>query len=192
MHLYSDKCFMQVCGLKLNNNGNDNNNGNSDCTEKVNEKVNGNGNGNDKGNDKGNCNDNENGNNNDNSSNNDKCNLKKYDMKNVLFVVLIALIGCTTQAQEKKNKNAKYEIEVNGNCEMCKKRIEKAALSVDGVKSATWSIESHKLTILLNEQKASIKQVENAVAKVGHDTENSKATDEAYTKLHQCCAYERK
>lgn len=113
-------------------------------------------------------------------------------MKNLLFVAIITLVGYTTQAQEKKNKNAKYEIEVNGNCDMCKKRIEKAAFSVNGVKSATWSIESHTLTILLNEQKTTLKQVENAVAKAGHDTENSKATEEDYAKLHHCCAYERK
>ena len=40
-------------------------------------------------------------------------------MKNLFFVVLISLIGFATQAQEKKNKNAKHEITVKGNCEMC-------------------------------------------------------------------------
>ena len=39
-------------------------------------------------------------------------------------------------AQEKKSKNKKVEFKVAGNCEMCEKRIEKAAYSVKGVKSA--------------------------------------------------------
>ena len=39
-------------------------------------------------------------------------------------------------AQEKQKKNTKISFEVNGNCEMCKKRIEKAAFSVKGVKMA--------------------------------------------------------
>ena len=46
--------------------------------------------------------------------------------------MILLLVSFTAQAQEKKNKNAKYHIEVNGNCEMCKKRIEKAAFSVSG------------------------------------------------------------
>ena len=34
--------------------------------------------------------------------------------------------------------------------------------------------------------------VKKAIAKVGHDTDEVKATDEDYEKLHGCCMYERK
>ena len=113
-------------------------------------------------------------------------------MKNLFFVVLISLIGFATQAQEKKNKNAKHEITVKGNCEMCKKRIEKAAFSVKGVKSADWHIDDHILHLIINEEKCSPIDVKKAIAKVGHDTDEVKATDEDYEKLHGCCMYERK
>jgi hypothetical protein len=33
--------------------------------------------------------------------------------------------------------------------------------------------------------------VKKAVAKVGHDTDEVKATDEEYDNLHGCCKYER-
>ena len=112
-------------------------------------------------------------------------------MKNIFLVVLIALFSVTIQAQEKKDKNAKREIAVKGNCEMCKKRIEKAAYSVPGVKSAVWSPESQELVLIVNEQKSEIGEIEKAVAKAGHDTNNVKATDEAYGKLHECCSYDR-
>ena len=112
-------------------------------------------------------------------------------MKNIVVVLLFSLIGFTAQAQEKKDKNAKREIAVKGNCEMCKKRIEKAAYSVSGVKSAVWTPESQQLVLILNEEKGNTSQIEDAVAKAGHDTANNKATDEAYAKLHDCCAYER-
>jgi cation transport ATPase len=95
-------------------------------------------------------------------------------------------------SQEKKNKNAKYDIEVNGNCEQCKKRIEKAAYSVSGVKSAVWHIDDHKLHLIINEEKTSLAEVKKAVAKLGHDTDDVKATDAAYENLHHCCKYERK
>ena len=75
---------------------------------------------------------------------------------------------------------------------MCKKRIEKAAFSVAGVKSAIWDVDSHQLSLILNEEKASLLDVKKAVAKVGHDTDEVKATNEDYDKLHGCCLYERK
>ena len=92
-------------------------------------------------------------------------------MKKIVLVVLVALAGFVAQAQEKKNKNAKHVTEVNGNCGLCQKRIQKAALSVEGVKSATWDIPSHQLSLILNEEKCSLLDVKKAIAKVGHDTD---------------------
>jgi mercuric ion binding protein len=106
--------------------------------------------------------------------------------------MILLFVTLSTQAQDKKNKNAKYDIEVNGNCEMCKKRIEKAAYSVKGVKSADWHIDDHTLHLILNEEKASVLDVKKAIAKVGHDTDEVKANSEEYEKLHGCCQYERK
>lgn len=113
-------------------------------------------------------------------------------MKNIILGMLLLVVTFSTQAQERKNKNAKYDIEVSGNCEMCKKRIEQAAFSVKGVKSAEWYIDSHVLHLIINEEKCSIADVKKAIAKVGHDTDEIKATDEDYEKLHGCCMYERK
>jgi mercuric ion binding protein len=112
-------------------------------------------------------------------------------MKNIIFGMLL-LVTLSVQAQDKKNKNAKYNIEVNGNCEQCKKRIEKAAFSVSGVKSAEWNMEDHLLRLIINEEKSSLLDVKKAIAKIGHDTEEVKATDEVYENLHHCCKYERK
>ncbi|WP_298221185.1 heavy-metal-associated domain-containing protein [Flavobacterium sp.] len=112
-------------------------------------------------------------------------------MKNIVMIMCLVFVGLSAQAQQ-KNKNAKYAIEVNGNCEQCKKRIEKAAYSVSGVKSASWDVETHQLSLILNEEKTSILDVKKAIAKVGHDTDEVKATDDVYQKLHSCCLYERK
>jgi mercuric ion binding protein len=112
-------------------------------------------------------------------------------MKKYIVMLIISLLGFTVQAQEKKNKNAKYDLEVNGSCDQCKKRIEKAAYSVSGVKSADWNMDDHTLHLILNEQKSSLTDVKNAIAKVGHDTDDVKATDADYEQLHVCCKYER-
>lgn len=113
-------------------------------------------------------------------------------MRNIILGMMILLVALSAQAQAKKNKNAKYTIEVNGNCEQCQKRIQKAAFSVNGIKTANWNIETHQLSLLLNEEKTDILTVKKAIAKVGHDTDKVKATDEVYENLHFCCKYERK
>jgi len=118
-------------------------------------------------------------------------NKKQNKMKNLFLGMMLVLVALSTQAQEKKNKNAKYTILVNGNCEQCQRRIQKAAFSVNGVKSANWSMETHNLDLTINEEKASISDVKKAIAKVGHDADGVKATKESYDKLPNCCQYER-
>lgn len=113
-------------------------------------------------------------------------------MKKIMILVLLVFVGLSVQAQAKKNKNAKYVTEVNGNCEQCQKRIQKAAFSVAGVKSAVWNIETHQLSVILNEEKCSLLDVKKSIAKVGHDTDEVRAKDEDYESLHHCCLYERK
>jgi cation transport ATPase len=112
-------------------------------------------------------------------------------MKKLSFLVIV-LISFSSYSQEKKNKNAKYSFDVNGVCEMCKKRIEKAAFSVSGVKSATWNIENHLLQVIINEEKTAVNAVKKAIATVGHDIDSIKSTEEDFKKLHGCCVYERK
>ena len=118
--------------------------------------------------------------------------INSINMKKIILVLLVSLFGMTTQAQEKKNKNAKYDIEVNGHCEKCKSRIEKAALSVKGVKSAVWHSDHQDLHLVLDENKCTVQQVHEAIAAVGHDTDKVKAKDEVYESLHYCCLYDRK
>lgn len=112
-------------------------------------------------------------------------------MKKFLLVLLVMLAGFTMQAQEKKSKNAKHDVAVKGNCDQCKRRIEKAAYTVKGVKSAEWHADDETLHLIIDETKCSAVQVQEAVAKSGHDTDKVKATDEAYKNLHSCCQYNR-
>ncbi|MFB9273271.1 MULTISPECIES: heavy-metal-associated domain-containing protein [Flavobacteriaceae] len=110
--------------------------------------------------------------------------------KKTLLIIAILFIGVSTQAQ-KKNKNAKITFEVNGICEMCKDRIEKAVLKTKGVKFCSWSIETHQLSLIMDERKVDELTIHKNIAAVGHDTKKVKATDEAYNNLHGCCKYDR-
>ncbi|PAM92130.1 metal transporter [Flavobacterium sp. IR1] len=112
-------------------------------------------------------------------------------MNKIILIAVISFLGFSAQAQTKKNKNLKYTTEVNGNCEQCKKRIEKAAYAVPGVKTATWDVSTHQLAVILNEEKSSPVDLNAAIAKAGHDTKEVKATQVDYDNLHSCCKYER-
>lgn len=91
------------------------------------------------------------------------------------------------------NKNIEQEhtmFKVGGECEMCKDRIEAAALSVSGVVSAEWGAETKELH-LNYEDGLSLEKVHHAIAEVGHDTELEKAPDSVYEELPECCLYDR-
>lgn len=107
-------------------------------------------------------------------------------MKNT-FILLIAVLMTSFGFAQEKNK--KMAFEVNGKCDMCKNRIEKAALKVSGVKYANWDIPTHELSLIVDERKTNAMAIKSAIAEVGHDSKELKATQEAYDAVHPCCKY---
>lgn len=81
-------------------------------------------------------------------------------------------------------------IPVSGNCGMCETKIEKAAKEA-GASTAEWSADTKVLTIKYNSSSTNAAKIQQAIAKVGYDTRDFKATDDSYNKLHGCCQYER-
>jgi len=81
-------------------------------------------------------------------------------------------------------------LKVFGACGMCKARIEKAALSVKGVKDAQWNAELNMLTYTFSD-KINKEDLSKALTKVGHDTELGKASDKVYDALPGCCKYRK-
>lgn len=80
---------------------------------------------------------------------------------------------------------------VSGNCEMCKERIENAALSVIGVSVAVWDMSTKKISIDFDKSITDQVSIEKAIANVGHDTELFKADDAVYKALPACCLYRK-
>jgi Cu(I)/Ag(I) efflux system membrane fusion protein len=86
----------------------------------------------------------------------------------------------------------KASVWVNGNCDMCKSTIEKAALSVSSVIRANWNGETHMLNLDFELGSYNVDVVEKAIAVAGYDTKNHKASDSVYKGLPECCQYNRK
>ncbi|MDC6350787.1 heavy-metal-associated domain-containing protein [Zeaxanthinibacter sp. PT1] len=102
-----------------------------------------------------------------------------------------ALHGKKNPVVANNTKTVKGKTMVSGNCSMCQARIEKAAMDQVGVQDATWDKNTKILEVQYDETMTSIQAVEEAIARVGHDTEHHKAHEEAYENLPGCCQYER-
>ncbi|NGM64740.1 TonB-dependent receptor domain-containing protein [Sphingobacterium sp. SGR-19] len=100
-----------------------------------------------------------------------------------LLFISIYTIGLAQQ-------DSTITFEVAGNCAMCKQRIEKAA-KIDGVSQATWNAQDGMATVAFNSNVTSSKNIKQSIADAGHDTDEARAKQEVYEKLHQCCLYER-
>jgi periplasmic mercuric ion binding protein len=109
-----------------------------------------------------------------------------------LSVALATVACCALMAQPVLAADKTESVKVWGNCGMCKKTIEKSLKGVDGVKSASWDKKTKMLAVSYDDSKISMKAIEDKVAASGYDTQNNKGSDAAYTKLHECCKYDRK
>ena len=122
-------------------------------------------------------------------------------MKTIKLLLAIIIAFTTFQfanAQSDKTERAKNfgikteTIKVSGTCSMDKRRIETAAYSVDGVKSAAWDEYTQVLTLKYSVfKKDAGDNVQKKIASVGNDTEKYKAADAVYNKLPDCCHYQR-
>lgn len=105
--------------------------------------------------------------------------------RKISLIAVLVLSLSSLMAQTEKTES----FEVSGNCGMCEKRIEKAAKSVDGVSSADWNKETKKIEVTYDASKVKTEKIQKAIAKVGYDTGDFKATEEVYSSLPGCCLY---
>lgn len=111
-------------------------------------------------------------------------------MKHIILITVFAfsfIFSNTLNAQSSKSE----DIKVWGNCGMCKKTIEAAALK-GGAKDATWDDQTKILSVKYSTKKTDAQKIQEAVAASGYDTQDVTAPTEAYNKLHSCCQYDRK
>ncbi|MBL7817703.1 MAG: cation transporter [Saprospiraceae bacterium] len=82
-------------------------------------------------------------------------------------------------------------LSVNGDCGMCKKKIETACFGLKGVQKANWDDETLTLVVTYDSKKTSSDAILKRIALVGYDNEKYRAADKAYFKLEECCQYDR-
>jgi len=113
----------------------------------------------------------------------------------ILSMAVATLSATASYGQDAKTEKASYKLAsfgVRGNCGMCQATIEKAANSIDGVRSATWDKEAKEITVSYDPSKATLDKIHQAIAKSGYDTDKVTANKKAYNGLAGCCQYDRK
>ena len=115
-----------------------------------------------------------------------------------LLCVMMVALWATQAANAQSDKMQRtigikiQSIKVSGVCNMDKRRIETAAYSVTGVKSAQWDEITHMLTLKYDAfQKGAPDNVQKKIALAGNDTEKYKADDSVYQNLPDCCHYKQ-
>lgn len=82
-------------------------------------------------------------------------------------------------------------LHVEGNCDMCKERIEHTAKAIRGVSKAEWNKGTKQLHVMFDARLTSTDIIERALAKAGHDTDKYKADQASYDALPECCKYRK-
>lgn len=88
-------------------------------------------------------------------------------------------------------QNVTKKFIVKGNCEMCEKRIETAAKTVEGVTQADWDKDTKMMEVTFDATRTSEDAVQLTIANVGHDTPMHKADPKVYNDLPKCCKYSK-
>jgi mercuric ion binding protein len=113
--------------------------------------------------------------------------MKSISIYSAFLLMLLSTFSFAQTATAVK----KQSIKVWGNCGMCKKTIEKAAIT-GGATSANWNKETKLLAVQFASVNTSSDKIQQSIATAGYDTEKFTAHQAGYDNLPECCQYERK
>lgn len=72
-------------------------------------------------------------------------------------------------------------------CDMCKKKIEEYLKYEEGVTKVVVNPKQKKTTVTYLTDRTNLENIKTAIANVGYDAEEIKASKDAYDKLPTCC-----
>jgi copper chaperone CopZ len=106
----------------------------------------------------------------------------------ILVIITVLLSSINTYAQINNTKTE--TVNIYGECDMCKKTIEKAGNSKN-VAQVEWNVDTKKAIISYDTQKTSREEILKRITLAGYDSEDFLAPADVYIKLPECCQYTR-
>ena len=129
----------------------------------------------------------------------------KKSIKIIFALATVILIGwflpnlISTDDSETSTDNVEKIVElmgtetsfgVKGNCGMCKKTIETAANSLNGVIKADWDVQTKQVSLVYDSQIIDLMSIHQAIANSGYGTELVENDMDSYENLPLCCKYD--
>ncbi len=120
----------------------------------------------------------------------------------IVLIIMIPLITIFLMKNNSTNNNSPDPEEivqlmgteatfgVKGNCGMCKKTIETAVNSLNGVIKVNWNKNTKMVDLVYDSQTIDLIAIHEAIAKSGYDTELVEHIPESYENLPLCCKYD--
>jgi copper chaperone CopZ len=106
-----------------------------------------------------------------------------------IIIIIVSIFSFSVAVAQEENPIVETSFKVEGVCNMCKERIEGAALRAKGVKQAEWDKVSKELKVVYNSRKTTEEEIHQSVAAKGHQTAMIEVDSVAYQKLPGCCRY---
>lgn len=97
-------------------------------------------------------------------------------------------MGCSIGVRAQQKKPITVTINTPSvQCDMCKKKIEDYLKYEEGVTKVAVNPKLKKTTVTYLTDRTNLENIKTAIANVGYDAEEIKATKDAYDKLPACC-----
>lgn len=112
----------------------------------------------------------------------------KNSYKKLLIVttLLVAFTSCEAQIKNTKTETVK----IYGNCDMCEKTIEKAG-NLNKIAKVDWDTDSKMAILTYDSLKTNTNEILKRIALAGYDNDTFLAPNDTYSKLPECCQYDR-
>lgn len=104
-------------------------------------------------------------------------------MKNLILITITMLFFTSLAFSQTKTVDIKSPIQ----CEMCSQNIYDGLSSLKGVKAIKIDLEGQLIEVKYNSKKVDVKMIEESIAKIGYDANDTPAIKESYSNLPYCC-----
>ena len=104
------------------------------------------------------------------------------------MAITLLLSFAVSNAQIKNDKTE--TVKIFGNCAMCETTIEKAR-SLKKIANVDWNKDTKMATLTYDAKKTNQDEILKRIALAGYDSDKFLSPDAAYSKLPECCQYDR-
>jgi copper chaperone CopZ len=103
-------------------------------------------------------------------------------------ILLAAVIAATSLMPALADSFTTEKIKVpTVRCGMCEEKIENGLKDLKGVKSIDVDLDTEIATVVFDESTTSLATIEQAIAEIGYDANETKANAKSQAKLSPCC-----